>query len=236
MKLIKILFVTVISFNLSHAQKLNGAWKKLNKKTEDVMTIKLYSDHYFTSSTYVVNSGEFVSASAGTYSRSPSDYVENYEIDSDHRAVTGSFLNFDYTIENDTLRLQDKNSRNSEVWVRIDSAEKENITCWKIHQAYREGEWKTIEDKPRKSLKMLTDNYYQVIGLNSQTGEFFGSSGGKWTYENGKHNEIVHFFSKNPDMVGQTLSFDKKINDGIWHHDGNSSEGDYIQERWKKFK
>lgn len=236
MKLIKIFLLSIISLNFTQAQKLNGAWKKVTKKSETLKTIKLYSDSYFTASTYNSSDGQFISAYAGTYSINPSDYIENYEIHSSNRAITGSFLNFNYEIRNDTLRLQDKNSRNSEVWVRIDTAEKEDITCWKIHQAFRDNTWITIEDKPRKSLKMLTDNYYQVIGLNSQTGEFFGSSGGKWTYENGKHNEIIYFFSKNPDMVGKTLSFDKQIYNGIWQHNGYSSEGNYIQERWKKFK
>lgn len=235
MKILILLLLLILCFGLSQAQDLNGAWQKVDKKAEDQQTIKLYSDNYFTTSTYIRTTGEFVSASAGTYHINEPDYIENYEIHSDSRAVTGTFVNFNYEIENDTLRLKDENSRNAEVWVRIDTAEKKNVTCWKIHQAYRDATWKTIEDKPRKSLKMLTDNYYQVIGLNSQTGEFFGSSGGKWTYENGKHNEIIQFFSKNPDMVGETLSFDKEIKDGIWHHDGKSSEGEFIQERWKKF-
>ena len=236
MKLLNFLLLSVISLGLTQAQELNGAWEKVDKKEKDQKNIKLFSDAYFTTSTYMSSTGEFISASAGTYALNESDYIENYEIHSDSRAVTGTFLNYDYEIKNDTLRIEDKNSRNSEVWVRIDTAEKENVTCWKIHQAFREGEWKTIEDKPRKSLKMLTDNYYQVIGLNSQTGEFFGSSGGKWTFEDGTHKEMVRFFSKNPNMVGKTLPFDKEIKDGIWHHDGKSSEGKYIQERWKKFK
>jgi hypothetical protein len=132
--------------------------------------------------------------------------------------------------------LNDKNSRNTETWVKIDSASKESVTCWKIHEVFRESRWQTIEDAPRKTLKMLTDNYYQVLALNSQTGEFFGSSGGVWTEDDGKHNEIIRYFSKNPMMVGDTLSFKKEIKDSIWHHNGKSSEGEYIQERWKRFK
>ena len=236
MNILSRLFILAISINCLQAQQLNGAWKKIDEKSADQLTIRLYSDAYFTTSTRIASTGEFISASAGTYTLNESDYIENYEIHSDSRAVTGTFVNYDHEIKNDTLRIEDKNSRNSEVWVRIDTAEKENVTCWKIHQAFREGEWKTIEDKPRKSLKMLTDNYYQVIGLNSQTGEFFGSSGGKWTFEDGTHNEMVGFFSKNPDIVGKMLPFDKAIKDSIWHHDGKSSEGKYIQERWKKFK
>ena len=232
MKILNSILLLIASFGFLQAQNLKGAWIRVDTKSKHQKTIKLYSDSYFTTSSYMKSSGEFISASAGTYAINESDYIENYEIHSNSRAVTGTFLNFDYNIENDTLKLRDENSRNTEVWVKVDTAKKDNVTCWKIYQAYRDATWKTIEDKPRKSLKMLTDNYYQVIGLNSQTGEFFGSSGGKWTYENGKHNEKIQFFSKNPDMVGKT----KEIKNGIWHHDGNSSEGKYIQERWKKFK
>jgi len=236
MKLFYLLILSILSSGLLKAQQLNGAWQKVDKNSKDIKSIKLFSDNYFTSSTRLESSGEFVSASGGTYSLSKLDYIENYEIHSNSRAVTGSYINYSYQIENDTLKLKDRNSRNKETWVKIDSAEKEKITCWKIHKAFRDSKWTTIEDKPRKTLKMLTDNHYQVLALNSQTGEFFGSSGGKWTFENDKHNEIIQFFSKNPNMVGDTLSFNKEIKDSIWSHNGKSSEGEYIKERWKKFK
>jgi hypothetical protein len=226
----------LINYSVLHSQQLNGAWEKVTKNSSDQKTVKLYSDAYFTSSTFLESTGEFISATGGTYTLSNSDYIENYEIGSESRAITGTYLNFDYRVKNDTLTLSDKNSRNEEVWVRIDKAEGENVTCWKIHQAFRDSKWLTIEDKPRKTLKMLTDNYYQILALNSQTGEFFGSSGGKWTDNENKHNEIIQFFSKNPSMVGDTLSFKKEISDEIWNHNGKSSEGEYIQERWKKFK
>lgn len=236
MKLFYILFFSIISSGLLQAQQLNGAWQKIDKNSNGIKTIKLFSDAYFTSSTFMENTGEFVSASGGTYSLSDSDYIENYEINSESRAVTGTYINFNFELKKDTLRLYDKNSRNKETWIKIDTAEKENVTCWKIHQVFRDSKWTTIEDKPRKTLKMLTDNHYQVLALNSQTGEFFGSSGGKWIYEDDKHNEIIQFFSKNQNMVGDTLSFKKEIEKGIWYHNGKSSESDYIQERWKKFK
>lgn len=228
--------ISLMCFKTSHSQKLNGAWEKVNKNSSDQKTIKLYSDAYFTSATVLESTGEFISASGGTYSLSNSDYIENYEIDSKSMAVTGTYLNFDFKVRNDTLRLSDKNSRNEETWIKIDKAEGENATCWKIHEVFRESRWQTIEDSPRKTLKMLTDNYYQILALNSQTGEFFGSSGGQWTFEDEKHHEIVQFFSKNPFIVNDTLSFKKEISDGIWNHNGKSSEGEYIQERWKVFK
>ena len=236
MKLFYLTIVLIFNYSISYPQQLNGAWEKVRNHSSDQRTIKLYSDNYFTSSTYLESTGEFVSATGGVYTLSNSDYIESYEINSNSRAVTGSYLNFDYQVKNDTLTLNNKNSRNKEVWVRIDAADQENVTCWKIHQAFRDSKWQTIEDKPRKTLKMLTNNYYQILALNSQTGEFFGSSGGRWTEEDDMHNEIISFFSKNPKMVGDTLSFKKEISEGIWNHNGKSSEGDYIQERWKRFK
>ncbi len=60
------------------------------------------------------------------------------------------------------------------------------MTCWKIHQAFRDSNWITIEDSPRKTLKLLTNNYYQVLALNSQTGQLFESSGGQWALKDNK--------------------------------------------------
>lgn len=236
MKNLHLFLYVFITVHIANAQELNGAWEKVDEKLEEQKTIKLFSDAYFTTSTYLESSGEFVSANGGTYTINESDYIENYEVNSQSTAVSGSFINFDFKIENDTLHLKDKNSKNEEVWVKIDEANDEMVSCWRIHEVFRDSKWVKIDDKPRKTLKMLTDNYYQVLALNSQTGEFFGSSGGKWQYEDGKHQEMILFFSKNPKMTGDTLTFKMEVEDGIWKHNGKSSKGEYIQERWKRYK
>ncbi|TXE17957.1 hypothetical protein ES731_11270 [Psychroflexus gondwanensis] len=235
MRAILILFLVLFS-NSIFAQSLNGAWEKVTNSESQQRTIKLYSDSYFTSSTILKDSGEFISASGGTYFMNDYDYIENLEIHSESAAITGSFFNYNYEIKGDSLNIKDKNSNTIEKWTRIDNADNENVTCWKIHQAFRDSNWITIEDGPRKTLKLLTNNYYQVLALNSRTGQFFGSSGGQWELKDNKHYEFIHFFSKNQKMVGDTLSFEKVVKENIWTHNGKSSKGDYIQERWKRFK
>ncbi|MFN2261367.1 MAG: hypothetical protein ABR595_04825 [Psychroflexus sp.] len=229
-----ILLLTFLASSLSFSQSLAGAWQKVDDSK--FKTVKLYSSHYFTSATYDESDGEFIKASAGTYTRNDFDYIENIETHSESTSLAGTFINFNYESQQDTLKIFDKNSKIQETWVKIDEAKKENVTCYRIHQAFRNSSWQTIDYKPRKTLKMLTDNYYQVIAINSQTGEFFGSSGGKWTSLDNKHQEQIEFFSKNQSMTGITLEFSKNIEGDIWHHDGKSSKGEYIQERWIKYK
>lgn len=228
------LLLTFLVSNFIFAQSLTGAWQKIDDSK--LKTIKLYSNYYFTSATYDESDGEFIKASAGTFTKNDFDYIENIETHSESTALAGTYVNFNYEIENDTLKVTDKNSKQQETWVKIDEAKEENVTCYRIHQVFRDSKWQTIEYKPRKTLKMITDNYYQVIAINTQTGEFFGSSGGEWTAEENKYQEHIKFFSKNQSMTGTTLEFSKNTEGDIWHHDGKSSKGEYIQERWIKYK
>ncbi|WP_127844162.1 hypothetical protein [Psychroflexus aestuariivivens] len=228
------LLLTLLVYSLTFSQNLTGAWQKVDNSK--FKTIKLYSNHYFTSATYDESDGEFIEASAGTFTKNDFDYIENIETHSESTSLAGTYINFNYEIKNDTLKIKDKNSRHEETWVKIDEAKKEHVTCYRIHEVFRDSKWQTIGYKPRKTIKMLSDNYYQVIAINSQTGEFFGSSGGKWTSLDDKHQEHIKFFSKNQSMTGVTLEFRKNIEGDIWHHDGKSSKGEYIQERWIKYK
>lgn len=113
MKAILILCLVLFS-NLNFAQSLNGALKKVINSESQQKSIKLYSDSYFTSSTILKNSGEFISASGGTYFINDYDYIENLEIHSESAAITGRFFNYNYEIKGDYLNLKDKNSNTIE--------------------------------------------------------------------------------------------------------------------------
>jgi hypothetical protein len=107
MKAILILFLAFFS-NLNFAQSLNGAKEKIINSESQQKTIKLCSDSYLTSSTILKNSGEFVSASGGTYFTNDYDYGENLEIHSESAAITGSFFDYNYDIKGDFLNLKNK--------------------------------------------------------------------------------------------------------------------------------
>jgi hypothetical protein len=86
----------------------------------------------------------------------------------------------------------------------------------------------------RKTIKSLTANKFQWAAINTSTGEFFGTGGGSYTFENGKYTENIEFFSRDGSRVGASLQFSDTLNGKQWIHSGLSSKGDPIYEIWTR--
>lgn len=87
-------------------------------------------------------------------------------------------------------------------------------------------------DRPRKTLKFLTDGFFQWTAFNNETFQFYGCGGGKYSAQEGEYEESIIYFSRDDSRSGQKLAFkyEKKNND--WHHTGYSSKGKPLYEIW----
>lgn len=231
-------FLVVISVQ---AQHLNGAWRLIEEDGKKVNqeTIKLYSNSFFTYATYDSSSGNFIEAGGGTYFYEFFNYTETVEIDSNEPALSGTKRSYKALLDDNVLTLTNLKDGKVRVWEKFDEADDyEMTTCWRIHKKRDQGDedWRKIVYSPRKTLKMLTNNRYQVLAFNSSTGEFIGSSGGTWNKEPRLYQENIEFFSKNPSNVGRSLEFNRKMDDGLWHHTGNQTDGDLMMEVWLRYK
>lgn len=83
-------------------------------------------------------------------------------------------------------------------------------------------------------MKILTGTRFQWVAINQETGEFFGSGGGTYTFDNGTYTEKIEFFSRDSSRIGAELSFKGSVNGNNWDHSGKSSKGDPIHEVWTR--
>ena len=90
--------------------------------------------------------------------------------------------------------------------------------------------------KPRKTMKILKNGYFQWIAFNTENFQFFGTGGGFYTAENGIYTENIEFFSRNNKSVGRVLPFKYSIKNNDWHHQGINSKGDPMYEIWTSRK
>jgi hypothetical protein len=90
--------------------------------------------------------------------------------------------------------------------------------------------------KPRKTMKILKNGYFQWIAFNTETFQFFGTGGGFYTAENEIYTENIQFFSRNNKSVGRVLPFQYSIKNNDWHHQGINSKGDPMYEIWTSRK
>jgi hypothetical protein len=241
MKKIAITLLLVFSVIPAISQTLNGAWRLIEKDNSSVKNevTKLYSNSYFTYSVYQKDSGNFIEAGGGRYILDFFNYREHYEIDSTNPERSGTTTNYKAIVEDDILQVTNLKTGVVERWEKIDEADDfEMTTCWRIHEKLDEGDsdWRLIEYGPRKTLKMLTNNYYQVLALNSETGKFVGSSGGTWVKSDDTYTENIKFFSKDQSNVGRSLEFNRKYDDGLWYHTGKNTKGNVLMEKWLRYK
>jgi hypothetical protein len=87
-------------------------------------------------------------------------------------------------------------------------------------------------DRPRKTIKILIDSYFQWIAFNTATFSFHGSGGGRYNIEKGTYTETIDYFSRDNSKVGISLDFEFTQKGLDWHHKGFSSKEDPLHEIW----
>ena len=103
---------------------------------------------------------------------------------------------------------------------------------WRITGRVSENKLSEITYGDRKTIKILIDGYFQWIAINPAEKGFYGTGGGKYSFDNQIYQENILFFSRDNSRVGAQLQFKGEIKDLKWHHSGKSSKGDPIYEVW----
>lgn len=235
-----LIFIIFLSFN-TNAQILNGAWRLVKQNDQPVKheAIKLYSNSYFTYSEYDKETGQFIRAKGGPYTLNDLSYKEHFEIDSDDPLYSGTTTEYVVSLSDSEMMLTNLNTGDQEKWQKFDDADNYQMAfCWRIHKKKDKAndDWRTIAYAPRKTLKLLTNNRYQVLALNSKTGQFVGSSGGTWSSDEDTYTENIEFFSKDQSNVGKSLTFQKTFEDALWLHTGKTTKEDLMMEKWHRYK
>jgi len=241
MRNLMILLILVLTSHTVYAQVLNGAWRLVEKDGQSVRHehIKLYSNSYFTSAAYEKDSGKFLEAKGGTYALTKLSYKEHLEIDSNEPEHSGTTEEYSIQLNEANMTITNLKTGDVEVWEKFDDADNYQMAfCWRIHKKRDEGDadWRTITYAPRKTLKMITNKRYQVLALNSETGQFVGSSGGTWSGSGDNYTENIEFFSKDQSNVGRSLEFKQTFQDGLWLHTGKTTKNETMEEKWHRYK
>ena len=224
----KLFLYTLVTCALQMVSKpqiaLDGAWIH---RTNDVTTILLFCDGYFTETTF--SQKGFINSCGGKYTQANHQIIINEDYNTAESKLKKSLKACE--LKNDMLSLkhQDKNFK------KLDDPNTPLNGVWKISKRMEGGNLVAIQQHgTRKTLKVLTGNRFQWIAFDPASNSFFGSGGGRYTFENGKYVEHIEFFSRDATRAGAALVFDRSIEDGQWHHTGLSSAGARIYEVWTK--
>lgn len=214
------------------AQSFVGAWEAQtkNEKGESLRNVVIFSEGYQVSTWYYAESGKFISCNGGSWKLTGDTMTEIVEFDTKTPERVGSEVNFQVRIDKDEMGIEGEQLN----WKRIDNGKPGALQgAWLMSGRIKDGKEQTRDtNRPRKTMKILSGTRFQWIAYNTETKQFMGTGGGKYTTVDGKYTENLEFFSRDDSKVGKSLSFDFSLKEGNWHHSGFSSKGDPLYEIW----
>ncbi len=205
---------------------IKGVWKSGDG-------ILLCTDNYFSMTRYDVQQKRFDQTIGGTYSISNNDITLKIEFSYPDTTLVGETIQTTIDIQEGYFTYS--NEGNPEKWEKIQESSPTPLShLWQIvGREQKDGSMGEIKKGARKTIKILTNNRFQWIALNTETKSFSGTGGGTYTLIDGKYTETLEFFSRDSSRVGMSLSFDAKIEGNKWYHTGKSSKGDRVSEIWE---
>ena len=229
--LLPLLSMHIPSRSANALSPLNGAWQI---EEGDHQQLLLIADGYCMLSAFNIQDKKFKGSRGGSFTVTDKEIVLKTEFNSNDKSAVGKINRYACQVEGQTLITNLTGSRQE--WKRVDDGKSLLAGTWRITQRKQDDKMVEMPLRARRTLKLLTGNYFQWAAINIETGEFAGTGGGKYTFENGKYTVHISFFSRDASRVGMSLSFDDKLEDGNWIHTGLSSKGDPIYEIWSRMK
>lgn len=212
------------------ASDLIGAWTSSFTISDTVYTqVSIVDESYVSISVYNEAEKLFFGTYGGKWELKDGELLLTFEFHTYSPDEVGTTVSTTPRIEGEVLRFDDE----KRVWERIDDGSPGDLAgAWLITGRVRNGEMRTRQIGPRKTMKILSGSRFQWIAYNTETQEFLGTGGGTYTTVDGKYTETIEFFSRDGSRVGAVLPFDFSLQDGAWHHEGLSSKGQPIHEVW----
>ena len=215
--------------NKKWQDKIDGTWRM---DTGTAQMLMIVEDGYYSITSFNLEEKKFFATYGGRIQSEGDMLVMDYEFNSRDSSRVGKSSSYKFELSGEQLVLHENGHQ--VVWTRGDSQDTPLTGCWRITARMQNGKMEPYKQSPRKTIKILSGTHFQWVALNTETKQFFGTGGGTYTFEDGKYTEHIQFFSRDSARVGASLTFNAKVVDGVWHHEGKSSKGEPVQEQWSK--
>lgn len=190
----------------------------------------LLKDGYLSHTVFNRERKQFISTRGGAIAWENNQLHLKVEFDTRDRSAVGKKEMGLLTYSDKALHAGNKH------FTAADDGASELAGYYRISQRRQGGALNTIPFAARRTIKLLTATKFQWFAINAETGEFFGTGGGRYTFTNGKYTEHIDFFSRDSSRLGASLQFSDTLQGKNWIHSGLSSKGDPIYEIWSREK
>jgi hypothetical protein len=212
------------------AGKLAGAWQLQEGQQEEVL---IFIDNYCTHTSYSVSAKKFYATRGGPYQQANDKINLKFEFSTPKKEEVGKSQSFSAIVDGNDRLTTDINGKKA-TWKRLDDGTGALAGNWQITGRMQGDKMNVMKPGARKTIKILSGTRFQWAAINTETAEFSGTGGGKYSFQGGKYTEHIEFFSRDSSRVGASLVFDGAIENGKWIHRGLSSKGDKIHEEWSR--
>jgi hypothetical protein len=154
----------------------------------------IMADDYFTVASHSSEGRNFIDTYGGTVQYGKGKLSGSIEFNSSSRDNIGKPFSFPVTIQGNEMLLERKGRK--ELWKRIDDGKGPLAGNWRIISREQNGKMSPMTQGPRKTIKVLSGTRFQWAAINSETGEFFGTGGGKYTLDDSRYTEMITFFMR----------------------------------------
>lgn len=204
------------------------SYSDLDKSKNTIHELKL-SDGYFIYTVFETEPAKFIKTFGGFYTAQNDSLIVELEFNSDHDTNPVKRLAYSYGMEGTNLVLDDK------AYKAEPSVKQPLDGLWLFAARGPDtGQERRGDSNPRKTLKFLLDGHFQWIAYQTDSFEFFGTGGGRFTSEDGQYTENITFFSRDDTRVGARLEFTYELQGTDWHHKGQNSKGEPMYEIWAR--
>jgi hypothetical protein len=230
----KNIFAAMIAFMMMPVittAQINGAWTRINSAEGiELREMLLVSACCFVITAFDEKDGKFHYSYGGKITLDGNELLFEYEFSSQDQNMIGIRKTYPMHLENKEL------SYGVNTWSSADKnivSELSGSWLFSMRGGVEDAQPRTI-GIPRKTMKILTGDYFQWIAYDTEKKEFYGTGGGTYSARDGNYSENIVFFSRNQDRVGAKLDFNYNVEGDNWHHKGKNSAGEPMYEIWVK--
>ena len=177
----------------------------------------LMDDEYYVETQFTTKPDQFIKTIGGFYHKKVNDLMVTLEFNSNF-----SNDSIKHIVINDQARWKEISKTNLPLQGKWLMAGRVNGNQ----------ERRRDTNRPRKTMKILVEGFFQWIAYNTESFSFHGTGGGSYTATDGTYTETIDYFSRDNNKVGISLEFEYVKKGMDWHHQGFSSKGDPLHEIW----
>ena len=228
MRLFSVIILLFLSISFVRDQQTPiGAWEHIDSNMVQTLII---ADDYFTIANYNLEEKKFGDTYGGTARFTKAGMSGKIEFSSSKKEMIGKSYQYSVSRQGNEMVITRNGKR--DLWKRVDDGKAALSGNWRLASREQNGKMVPMTTGSRKTIKVMSATRFQWAAINTETGEFFGTGGGRYSLKDGKYTEMIEFFSRDSSRVGMSLVFNALIDGSEWMHSGKSSKGDPLKEIW----